>query len=202
VRKSLGHGAWCRSDAAGLATDEAEELFEELHTTQDWAERAIVAMGKEVMQPRLIDWAGELPYKYSGQVLEPKPLSPTLDQLNQTLSELCGVEFNHIILNLYRDGRDRVGMHADDEPELGRNPLVASLSLGASRRFNIQHKRKRRLRRSLQLTHGSLLVMGGNMQHRWRHGVPRAHDPDTPPRINVTHRRLMGPPGWRWRHLA
>jgi alkylated DNA repair dioxygenase AlkB len=105
--------------------------------------------------------------------------------------------FDHVLLNLYRDGRDSIGMHADNEPELGSNPPVAAVSLGATRRFVVQRKGKRRGKpRSIPLEHGSLLVMGGTMQHGWYHGVPKTRA-DVGERINVTFRRLRGPPGWR-----
>ena len=179
-----------------LSGEAADTLFQTLMDEGDWEHRAIVALGREVMQPRLMDWAGDLPYKYSGQVLAPRPIEAPLSGLNEAASALSDEEFNHIILNLYRDGKDNVGMHADNEPELGRTPTIASLSLGVTRRFVLQHKQKRRNRRKLDLTHGSMLVMGGTMQRRWRHGVPKQVAVEQP-RINVTFRRLFGPPGWR-----
>ena len=103
------------------------------------------------------------------------------------------LEFNHALVNRYRDGNDSMGLHADAEPELGPNPVVASLSLGATRRFVIRHKRDREDRRELELVHGSLLVMGGTMQHHYRHGLPRTRHP-VGQRINVTFRRLLRAP--------
>ena len=143
-------------------------------------------------------WAGPQAYRYSGLTLQPRPLDPVLAELTDRVSAAAGVEFDHVMLNLYRDGDDRIGPHADDEPELGPDPVIASLSLGAARRFVAQPKRryKSKRRERLVLTHGSLLVMGGSFQRAWYHGVP-AQAAVTGPRINVTFRKLLGPPGWR-----
>jgi alkylated DNA repair dioxygenase AlkB len=141
----------------------------------------------------LIAWAGALPYRYSGQTLEPRAFSPALAALRDGVSERCQVDFNHLLVNRYRDGNDSMGLHADAEPELGPNPVVASLSLGASRRFVVRHKKNREDRCDLELCHGSLLVMGGTMQHHYRHGLPRTARP-VGQRINVTFRRLLRAP--------
>ena len=192
----LDRGSWYLYISDWLETAEADALNDRLTADSEWVQRAIVARGKEVMQPRLLDWHSDVPYKYSGQVLEPRPLPAEIAELNARAGEASGETFNHVLLNLYRDGRDSIGMHADNEPELGWEPIIGSLSLGVSRKFVIQHKKKRSWRRSLVLEHGSLLVMGGTFQRRWRHGVPRQVSVEGA-RINVTFRRLMGPPGWR-----
>lgn len=196
TRVDLDRACWYSYDPSWLAPDEADAMLERLTADSEWVQRAIVARGKEVMQPRLMDWAGDVPYRYSGQVLEPRPMLGDIDTLNRRASETAGETFNHVLLNLYRDGRDSIAMHADNEPELGWEPIIASLSLGATRRFIIQHKKKRSWRRSILLEHGSLLVMGGAFQRRWRHAVPKQGSVEAP-RINVTFRRLFGPPGWR-----
>ncbi|MCB9521125.1 MAG: alpha-ketoglutarate-dependent dioxygenase AlkB [Myxococcales bacterium] len=188
--------SWYSLTPEWLPLHEADDLLAELLSRPTWGERAIVARGVEVMQPRLVDWEGELPYKYSGQVLEPRPLTDALERLTALLRDACDEPFNHALLNLYRDGRDSVAMHADNEPELGITPTIASLSLGAARRFKLEHKHDRRQRRTLPLEHGTLVVMGGAMQRRWRHAVPRDASVDKP-RVNVTLRTLLGPPGWR-----
>ncbi|MBN8618629.1 MAG: alpha-ketoglutarate-dependent dioxygenase AlkB, partial [Anaerolineae bacterium] len=95
--------------------------------------------------------------------------------------------FNSVLLNLYRDGNDSVGWHSDDEPELGTNPVIASLTLGAARAFQFRHRTNRDLRVNLELTHGSLLIMAGATQHHWHHQVPKTRKP-LPPRINLTFR--------------
>lgn len=191
----LGQRAWLEYIIDWLPSAEADNVLSVLSEELTWVERSIIARGKVVQQPRLMAWAGELPYLYSGQVLEPQPMHPLLNDLGERLSEHYGVAFNHVVANLYRDGRDRVGFHADDEPELGYEPLIASLSLGVSRRFVLKHKYKSR-RKSINLKHGSLLMMGGACQHRWYHGLP-ANPAIVLPRINLTYRSLRGAPGWR-----
>jgi alkylated DNA repair dioxygenase AlkB len=196
ARVDLDRACWYSFDPDWLDPAAADAAFAALRDDSEWVQRAIVARGKEVMQPRLMDWFGDLPYRYSGQTLEPKEPTALIEDLSSRASERADERFNHVLLNLYRDGRDSIGMHADNEPELGWEPIVGSLSLGADRKFIIQHKKKRSWRRTIILTHGSLLIMGGAFQRRWRHAVPR-QGPVDEPRINVTFRRLFGPPGWR-----
>ncbi len=197
-RFDLGKDAYTDYDPQWLDSEESDDMLASLLTSCAWEQRAIVAGHKEVMQPRLIDWGGDLPYRYSGQTLEPRPLTGLLGELNERVSDVVGVPFNHVLLNRYRDGRDHMGMHTDAEFELGQNPTIAALSLGVSRHFVLRPKFKgRKHERRFLLAHGSLLVMGGTLQHRWRHGVPKMMGVSGE-RINVTFRRLMGPPGWRW----
>lgn len=195
-RVDLGRGAWIAYVAEWIAADEATALLEQLTAELPWEQRPIVVAGREVMQPRLLAWGGDLPYRYSGQQIEPRPLHPALAELMARAAAACEVPFNHAMANRYRDGRDSIGMHADSEPELGREPVIAAVSLGVRRRFVLERKGRRRARRNLRLAHGSLLVMGGTCQQAWYHGVPR--DPACErERINVTFRWLKGPPGWR-----
>jgi alkylated DNA repair dioxygenase AlkB len=137
-----------------------------------------------------------VPYRYSGQTLHAVPLSERTRALVERAAASAGGPFNHVLYNLYRNGRDHIGFHADNEPELGRNPLIASLSLGAVRRFRLERKGRRGTRCDLLLEHGSLLVMGGSLQHHWYHALPKAASL-VEPRLNVTFRWLTGPPGWR-----
>lgn len=195
-RRDLGRGAWHVFEREWVPEDTATQLLESLPSTLPWEEREIVARGVPVLQPRLIAWAGELPYRYSGQTLEPRAWDPALADLRDRLVVECGEPFNHVVLNLYRDGKDHVRFHADDEPELGREPVIASVSLGATRRFVLSPKRRRNFKRTVRLHHRSLYVMGGTLQHAWYHSVPReSHAVE--PRINLTFRHLKGPPGWR-----
>lgn len=196
LRVSLDRDCWYTYWPAWLSRDEADAMLAALTAESVWVQRPIYALGKEIIQPRLMDWAGDLPYRYSGQELEPRVAIPRVAELAERVSAVAGEQFNHVLLNLYRDGRDSIAMHADNEPELGWEPVIASLSMGAERRFVIQHKKKRSWRRSIVLQHGSLLVMAGAFQRQWRHALPRQADL-TQPRINVTFRRLFGPPGWR-----
>lgn len=206
-RWDLSEHAWMSYEPRFLSEIEASELMERLIAGEDWEQRAIQVFGKAVDQPRLMSWGGELPYRYSGQTLPPREVFATLKPLWERVELACGERFNHVLLNYYRDGRDYMGMHADDETELGLNPVIAAISLGVTRRFVVapkQRKSDRRRRRkrtplgqqSILLHHGSLMVMGGDMQHYWRHGVPKMTQKEqSGPRINITFRRLLGAPG-------
>jgi alkylated DNA repair dioxygenase AlkB len=185
-----------------LAPDAAAVLRRELTEQIPWEQKPIKVFGREVMQPRLVSWAGDVPYRYSGQTLPPRELPPILAKLNEQMRALTGVPFNHVLLNRYRDGKDYMASHADNEPELGYCPIIAALSLGAQRGFRLTPKftRDKRLRRRLRvnvpLSDGSLMVMGGRMQHTWRHEVPKTLKVKEE-RINLTFRWVKGPPGWR-----
>ena len=194
VRTELGRGAFYDYDPAWLTAPEAHILFDGLVDAMPWEQRAIRVFGREVMQPRLIAWAGEVPYRYSGQTLEPRPVPEVLGPILAAVRSACNVTFNHILLNRYRDGHDSMGMHADDERDLGRDPVIAALSLGTARRFLLRPKnRNAKHRAEVTLENGSLLVMGGNTQHTWRHGVPKQKRVTTE-RINVTFRRVYPSP--------
>jgi len=195
-RKNLGGGAWIVYAPGWLEAEEATRLQERLTADVPWEQRAISMFGKEIMQPRLIGWGGDLPYRYSGQTLPPRALLPALDALLARVQSEVGVPFNHVLLNRYRDGQDAMGFHADDEPELGYEPVIAAISVGVRRRFVMKAKGKRKTKRTVELAHGSLFVMGGTHQHKWYHGVPRQGSVASE-RINITFRLLRGPPGWR-----
>lgn len=193
--EELSPGAWIRYEPQWLSVEEADALFEALRAELPWEERPILVAGREVLQPRLVAWEGEIAYRYSGQTLRVAPITARTRALMERAAATAGGPFNHALFNWYRDGKDHIGFHADNEPELGRNPLIASLSLGAPRRFRLERKGRRHTRRDLELAHGSLLVMGGTLQHHWYHAVPRAAGVGG--RVNVTFRWMRGPPGWR-----
>ena len=196
TRKDLGRGCWIDLDPAWMDPDAATALLDALRAEVAWERRPVIYQDLVVEQPRLVGWAGALPYRYSGATLDPRPFGPALEALTAQIAALCGVPFNHVVCNRYRDGRDHMAVHADNEPELGREPVIAALSLGATRDFRLELKRKRSVKRTLTLRHGSLLVMGGALQHQWRHSVPKM-GAEVGERINVTFRLLHGPPGWR-----
>ncbi|MBX2797619.1 MAG: alpha-ketoglutarate-dependent dioxygenase AlkB [Myxococcales bacterium] len=193
--RQLGAGAWYRYEPSWLSPEASRELQRALTEEVPWEQRPIRMFGREILQPRLIGWAGALPYRYSGQTLPPRAGPDVLRRLLERVVDEVGVAFNHILLNRYRDGRDHMGRHADDEPELGREPVIAAVSLGAKRRFRLE-KKGSRTKRTQPLADGSLLVMGGTMQHRWYHAVLKETG-CTAERINVTFRLLRGPPGTR-----
>lgn len=196
-RIELFGGAWIELAHGWLAPAEANDLEAALLRELAWEQRHIVLFGKRILQPRLIAWAGELPYRYSGQTLEPRPWPDTVRSVLSRVNARSTAEFNHVLLNRYRDGQDSMGYHADAEPELGPDPVVATLSLGAERRFALRRHEKRsgEAPLSLPLRHGSLLVMGGTCQRHYRHAIPRGGAGLVEQRISLTFRRLLSAPG-------
>lgn len=164
------------------------ELMRRLQDEIAWRVETIKVWGKEQAQPRLSAWYGDARYTYSGKTFHPLPFTPLLLEIKAAIEAATGCRFNSVLLNYYRDERDSMGFHSDDEPELGRNPAIASFSLGATRRFILKHKR-RPLERKLDLTDGSLLLMAGALQHCWRHGINKSSRPHAA-RINLTFRLI------------
>src|SRR5262245_42617055 len=162
MRMSLAFGAWLDHEPMWLRPPEADAALVALREELPWEHREIVLYGRKILQPRLIAWAGDVGYRYSGQTLEPRPFTPAAFGLLVRACEWTRVRFNHALANRYRSGDDRMGLHADDEPELGEDPVVAIVSLGTSRRLVVRPRRKAvRQRHDLDLSHGSLLIMGG-----------------------------------------
>jgi alkylated DNA repair dioxygenase AlkB len=162
------------------------DVLSRLVETLDWEQRHLVMFGKEVAEPRLSAWYGDESYTYSGMTLDPRPLTPELDELRVLCQDLAGFRFNSVLVNLYRSGDDSMGWHADDEPELGPSPVIASLSLGATRRFKFRHRQTRAIVEH-DLTGGSLLVMSGACQSAWMHAIPKQKRVNDA-RINLTFR--------------
>ncbi|AUX47190.1 DNA methylase [Sorangium cellulosum] len=203
----LVEGGWFALLDPWLPRAEAEALFEALRDGVAWRQDKIKLFGNEHLQPRLSAWYGDpgAVYTYSGLTLAPEPWSAPLAALKArveaTCAELPEVEpsrasspaFNSVLLNYYRSGADSMGFHADAEKELGPNPVIASVSLGAPRRFLLKPAGpwKHAPAIELDLGGGSLLVMGGTTQHHYRHGVPKQRGAG--PRINLTFRRIFGP---------
>ena len=193
----LEAGAWVDRYEQWLCAEDAARLYELLLGELAWEQRHVVLFGKPVLQPRLIAWAGALPYRYSGQTLPPRPwpasVAGTLGPLLSALQALGGTELNHVLVTRYRDGQDGMGYHADAEPELGPDPLVMTLSLGAPRRFAIKRHKSQTRARVMLLTSGSLLVMGGSCQHHYRHALLR-EPAVTAERVSLTFRYLLRAP--------
>jgi len=139
------------------------DVLAQLVEETPWRADTIVVYGKRHLQPRLSAWYGEAGYAYSGLTLAPSPMTPLLNTLRATVEALTGHRYNSVLLNYYRDGADSMGMHSDDERELGPAPVIASLSLGATRTFILRHKTEKRSVK-IDLPDGSLLVMGGALQ--------------------------------------
>lgn len=174
--------------------------FDRLWDALDWRAQEIVLFGRPVMQPRLVAWYADegVRYRYSGITLEPSPWPPALDALRRRLDEAFGTRFNSVLCNAYRDGRDSMGWHADDERELGPRPVIASVNLGATRRFRIR-PRGGGDSLGLDLEAGSVLMMTGSSQRDYQHAVPKTRRP-VGPRINLTFREVLldgGPPAGR-----
>lgn len=162
-----------------------------------WRTDVINLWGKEYQQPRLTAWFGDegASYGYSGLSLEPLPWTELLATLRSRVESLAEAPFNSVLLNYYRDHRDSMGMHSDDEPELGRNPIIASVSLGEQRTLILKHKSRKELKPvHLPLDHGSLLLMKGATQHHWKHGISKLSLP-CGARVNLTFRRILATPG-------
>ena len=175
-----------------LAQDEADSLLEELRGSIAWEVHRIRMFGREVDSPRLSCWVGDsdATYVYSRTRFEPHPWTEALASLRWRAQQACGARFNSVLANLYRDGRDAMGWHSDDEPELGPRPVIASVSLGAERRFCLRPRAKDaspRDVRGLELPHGSLLCMSGETQRNYQHSLPRT-SAAVGPRINLTFR--------------
>jgi alkylated DNA repair dioxygenase AlkB len=166
--------------------------MESLEDQVSWQQEHLTLFGRRVCQPRLSAWFGDsgAVYCYSGIRLEPHPWTPLLSDIRDEMQELTGHQLNSVLLNWYRSGRDSMGWHSDDEPELGPEPVIASLSLGATRRFQLRHRADRSSPLvQLDLEHGSLLCMAGPTQAHWRHRVPKTRRP-VGGRINLTFRRI------------
>lgn len=193
----LESGAWVDLYEHWLAPDVERSLTQLLSSELVWEQRHIVLFGKAILQPRLIAWAGRLPYRYSGQTLEtrawPESVLRAIEPICAEIGALAGVDYNHVLVNRYRDGQDSMGYHADDEPELGLDPVVTTLSLGQPRRFALKRHKSRDRARTWLLGSGSLLVMGGTCQRHYRHALLR--DPSVAgERLSLTFRRLLGSP--------
>ncbi len=174
-----------------LSESEARDLFARLLHDIAWTQPTIALFGVRRPIPRLEAWYGDsdAAYRYSGIAHEPLPWTPELAALRDRVSAHAGAPFNSVLANLYRDGRDSIGWHSDDERELGPMPTIASLSLGATRRFYIKAKASGE-RHAFDLCNGSLLLMSGASQQLWRHSVPK--EPHVQhARINLTFRSIL-----------
>jgi alkylated DNA repair dioxygenase AlkB len=173
---------------------ESAALFSELQTTINWQQDQITIYGRQIPLPRLTAWYGDAgtPYAYSGITMQPQPWTAALLHIKRQIEPLAGMEFNSVLLNFYRDGKDSVGWHSDDEPELGHNPVIGSVSLGATRRFQLRHKFDHSMKQEFALTSGSVLLMQGATQHFWQHQIPKTAKPVSA-RINLTFRQIANP---------
>jgi len=175
--------------------NDADRLYTSLLQTTEWRQEPITLYGKTYPTPRLTAWYGDpaTSYTFSGSKWQPHPWNADLLFIKEQVEKVTGAAFNSVLLNLYRNGNDSVSWHSDDEKEFGRNPTIASVSFGETRPFHIRHKFRKLLEKTqIPLTHGSLLMMAGPMQHFWEHQVPKTSRPILP-RINLTFRFVYPP---------
>lgn len=174
-----------------FSTAEADELFALIKQETPWVQSDIFIAGRKIPIPRLNAWYGEsgAHYSYSGVKLETLPFTPALGNVKARVEEQTGHNFNSALVNLYRDERDSVDWHADDEPELGANPVVASVSLGESRCFELRRNDNHRNKLKIVLPGGSLLLMAGPLQHQWQHRVAKEKSRHGE-RVNITFRTV------------
>jgi alkylated DNA repair dioxygenase AlkB len=165
-----------------------EQVLARLVAETTWRAETVTVWGKQHAQPRLTAWHGEAAYAYSGLTLAPLPFTALQLEIKAAVEQACGRRFNSVLLNYYRDQRDSMGMHSDDEAELGPEPAIASVSFGATRTFILKHKAGKGALK-LDLTSGSLLLMAGTTQAHWLHGINK-QSRQIGPRVNLTFRNI------------
>ena len=171
---------------------EADALFKELIEKVPWKQEPIKMFGKEIMQPRLTCWFGDpgIAYSYSGIRMENQHWNKPLLEIKSRVEGLAGVRFNGALLNFYRDGKDSMGWHRDNEKELGKNPVIGSVSLGGTRYFKFRDRLTKKEIITTELSNGSLLIMAGESQHFWEHSIPKQSE-SANPRLNITFRVIQ-----------
>ena len=174
-----------------LSNQEADQLFDILKTSIIWEKHKIKLYGEVHDVPRLTAWYGDpnKSYEYSGIKLKTRLWNAALLKIREKIERISKTKFNSVLLNLYRSGSDSVLWHSDDEPELGKNPVIGSLSLGEAREFQMKHKYNRDLKQNILLQHGSFLLMKGKTQHNWLHQIPKRKNLKGE-RINLTFRTI------------
>ncbi len=173
--------------------NKANFLFQELKKYIKWRQYHINLFGKTHLQPRLTAWYGDQgkTYTYSGITLYAHDWIKPLLMIKEKIEPITNVNFNSVLLNLYRDGKDGMGWHSDNEKELGKQPIIASVSFGGERRFLLKPRDKKdATREEIILTHGSLLIMAGETQEYWLHQIPKTSK-SVAPRINLTFRVIV-----------
>jgi len=178
---------------AFFSASSADRLLHELRDTTAWRQETMKLYGKNFEIPRLTAWYGDdgTSYVYSGIMNVPLPWTPALLEVKRAVEIPSGVVFNSVLLNRYRTGKDSVSWHADDEPEFGEQPVIASVSFGGTRSFQLKHKKRLELKVSVDLTHGCLLIMRGGTQANWLHQIPKTAK-QVEERLNLTFRAKAG----------
>ena len=177
-----------------FSVENSDRLLDSLINQIQWKQNNIRFYGKESPVPRLEAWYGDpgMSYSYSGIRMDPLPWTEDLLEIKKIIEPVSMTTFNSVLINFYRDGKDRVAWHSDDEKELGKKPIIGSVSFGAARKFKLRHKKYREngLRSEIMLKHGSFLLMSGSTQSHWAHEIPRTAKP-LGPRVNLTYRKII-----------
>ncbi|MDQ6697551.1 MAG: alpha-ketoglutarate-dependent dioxygenase AlkB [Actinomycetota bacterium] len=175
-----------------LRRDDADRLLTEVADTTPWRQELITLYGRQSPVPRLTAWHGDpqAVYTYSNIAMEPEPWSAPLLEIRALVEAEAATRFNSVLCNLYRHGRDSVAWHSDDEAELGPRPVIASVSLGDTRTFQLRHRTRSELRHQIELSHGCLLLMRGATQRHWKHQISKTARP-VGRRINLTYRTVL-----------
>lgn len=170
----------------------SDEIFQILLNEINWRQDKIKLYGKEIDLPRKTAWYGDRgkSYSFSNIAFNPEPWTPTLLEVKERIEEVSELQFNSVLLNLYRHGNDSISWHTDAEPQLGKNPVIGSVSFGGARRFMFRHRKEQALKAEVELTHGSFLLMAGETQHFWQHQVPKTSK-KVEPRINLIFRVIV-----------
>ncbi len=173
-------------------SQESDRIFEILRDEINWRQDKMKLYGKDINLPRKTAWYGDMDksYTFSGIHLNPEPWTPTLLEVKERIEDVAGVEFNSVLLNLYRHGNDGISWHTDEEPELGENPVIGSVSFGGTRKFMFRHRQDKDIKAEVELTDGSFLLMAGETQHFWQHQIPKTSR-YVEPRINLTFRVIL-----------
>jgi len=177
--------------------EEADSILKVLQEELQWEQGSIKIFGKNILEPRLTAWYGDAgkAYTYSGVKREPLAWHPILKKIKSDIEVSLAstinlpLELNSVLCNYYRDRNDSMGYHADNEKELGVNPIIVSVNFGESRRFLLKHRSDKNLKSEILLSHGSVLIMAGEMQHHWLHAIPKSTQ-ILKPRINLTFRNI------------
>lgn len=171
---------------------EASQMFQQLLKEIPWQQDDITIFGKKYKQPRLTSFFGNegKPYSYSNITMMPHDWNELLLKIKSKVEQTTGKTYSSVLLNLYRDGKDSNGWHADNEKELGQNPVIASVSFGEKRTFQLKHNNLKEAKQNIVLENGSLLLMKGPTQHYWKHQIPKTSKPINP-RINLTFRTIL-----------
>lgn len=171
---------------------QSDDFFKKLVNEIQWKQEPIWMFGKKVMQPRLTALYGNpsVAYGYSGIKMQPYPWTDFLLQIKEAIEQAADTDFTHVLLNYYRDGKDSMGWHRDNEAELGKNPVIGSVSFGYPRRFQFRLYHEKSTKKEVLLEHGSFLLMKGETQHFWEHQIPKSKKIQGA-RINLTFRKIL-----------